>query len=252
MRRRTIIITAAAGLVAAALSGCASPRGAAYESDGPAAKATVQAPVKTTRPSAQVIAPAAPLQCVPYARRISDVSIRGNAWTWWRAAAGRYRRDNSPAVGSILVLKRTDRLRYGHVAVVSRVLDRREILVDHANWLNRGRIHKDLPVRDISPNNDWSAVRVWYLPGNTLGKRTYPTYGFIHARQARVLQLEEPTMQGPDVRALQGRLINQGFDIVADGVFGTETRDALATYQGRMGLRRDGVAGPSTRASLGI
>ena len=157
-----------------------------------------------------------------------------------------------PAVGSILVLKRTSRLRYGHVAVVSQVLNSREILLDHANWLNRGQIHKDLPVRDVSSNNDWSAVRVWYAPGNTLGKRMYPAYGFIHPLQARVLRLREPTMQGPDVRVLQERLIVEGFDVVADGFFGPKTRDALAAYQGSNRLTQDGIAGPSTRTSLGI
>jgi N-acetyl-anhydromuramyl-L-alanine amidase AmpD len=151
-----------------------------------------------------------------------------------------------------LVLKRTDHLRYGHVAVVSRVLNSREILVDHANWLNRGRIHKDLAVRDVSPNNDWSVVRVWYAPGNKLGSRRYPAYGFIHPREARVLRLQQPTMQGPDVRVLQERLIAEGFDIAADGVFGAKTRSALLIYQARNGLTRDGIAGPTTRARLGI
>ncbi len=254
--------TAAAGLLAAALSiaGCAGLRDCVNESEGaargvahePHVQASGAASSTTTRPSARVIATAAPLECVPYARRVSNVSIRGDAWTWWRSAAGRYGRDGMPAVGSILVLKRTGRLRYGHVAVVSQVLNSREILLDHANWLNRGQIHKNLPVRDVSPNHDWSVVRVWYAPGNTLGKRMYPVYGFVHPIQARVLRLREPTMQGPDVHVLQKRLTVEGFDVVADGVFGPKTRDALAVYQGRNGLTQDGIAGPSTRASLGM
>jgi hypothetical protein len=173
-------------------------------------------------------------------------------WTWWRSAGGRYGRYGKPALGSILVLKRTSRLRYGHIAVVSRVLNSREILADHANWLNRGQIHQSTLVRDVSPNNNWSAVRVWYTPGNTLGKRTYAAYGFIHPLRDRVLRLGEPTMQGPDVRVLQKRLTVEGFDVVADGVFGPKTRDALAVYQWRNGLIQDGIAGPSTRASLGM
>ncbi len=254
--------TAVAGLLAAALSivGCAGASDHAYErkaaamsvAEEPDLQAAVAAPVTTTPPQARVIAAAAPLECVPYARSISNVSIRGDAWTWWRSAAGRYPRDKRPAVGSVLVLKRTSHLRYGHVAVVSRVLNSREILVDHANWLNRGRIRKDLPVRDVSANNDWSVVRVWYAPGNILGQRHYPAYGFIHPRQARVLRLQQPTMQGPDVRVLQERLIAEGIPVAADGVFGPQTRDALAAYQARKGLAQDGIAGPSTRASLGI
>ena len=129
---------------------------------------------------ARIVTPRNRLQCVPYARQISKVSIRGDAWTWWPSAKGRYGRGSKPKVGSVLVLKRTRRLRYGHIAVVTRILSSREIIVDHANWLNRGRLHLGTPVRDVSANNDWSAVRVWYTPGNQYGSRSYPAHGFIH------------------------------------------------------------------------
>ncbi len=129
---------------------------------------------------ARIVTPQNRLQCVPYARQISKVSIRGDAWTWWPSAKGRYGRARTPKVGSVLVLKRAWRLRYGHIAVVTRVLGSREIIVDHANWLNRGRLHLGTPVRDVSANNDWSAVRVWYTPGKKYGVRTYPAHGFIY------------------------------------------------------------------------
>lgn len=125
------------------------------------------------------------LQCVPYARRQSNIQIRGDAWTWWRSARGRYDRGRHPAVGSVLVLKRKGRSR-GHLAFVRRILDDRTIVVDHANWLNQGRIHKDIRVRDTSPGNDWSAVRVWYAPGRRYGGSTYHPHGFIYpTRDAR-------------------------------------------------------------------
>ncbi len=122
----------------------------------------------------------APLQCVPYARAASGIAIRGDAWTWWHEAEGRYRRSNQPGVGAVLVLKRTEQLRYGHLAVVTAVLSSREILVRHANWLNRGEVHENTPVVDVSRNNDWSLLRFWYTPGATFGKRIYPANGFIH------------------------------------------------------------------------
>ena len=119
------------------------------------------------------------LQCVPYARKHSQIEIRGDAWTWWGQAEGRYQRGRAPAVGSVLVLKRKGASR-GHLAVVSQIVSDREIITHHANWLNQGRIHIDTPVRDVSPGNDWSAVRIWYTPGKVLGKSTYPAYGFIY------------------------------------------------------------------------
>ena len=119
------------------------------------------------------------LQCVPYARHHSRIAIRGDAWTWWRKAAKRYSRGGAPRKGAVLVLKRK-RSGRGHLAVVTRILGSREIVVSHANWLNRGRIHIDTPVRDVSRANDWSAVRVWYTPGNRFGSSTYPAYGFIY------------------------------------------------------------------------
>ena len=63
---------------------------------------------------------------------------------------------------------------------VTAVLSRREIVVEHANWLNRGQIHLGTPVIDVSPRNDWSAVRVWYTPGGHYGGGVYPARGFIH------------------------------------------------------------------------
>jgi hypothetical protein len=137
---------------------------------------------RTTRlPAPRIVHARGRLQCVPFARRHVNISLRGHAWTWWRAAKGRYERGRRPQVGSVLVLKRRGRS-LGHIAVVTRIVGPREIIADHANWLNRGRIHLGTPVRDVSKNNDWSAVRIWYTPGNTLGRSTYPAYGFIYPR----------------------------------------------------------------------
>lgn len=123
--------------------------------------------------------------CVPYARARSGIDLQGDAWQWWEAAAqsGRYDRSRRPRAGSVLVFMRTQRNRAGHLSVVTRVVGPREIRVDHANWAsgrNRGRVARDQPVIDVSPNNDWSLVRVWYPPANDVGQTSFPTYGFIH------------------------------------------------------------------------
>jgi len=153
------------------LVACASPSREAAHPAGAAAPAGG---------AAQMVEAQRPLQCVPYARALSGLPIRGDAWTWWQAADGRYLRGPAPRAGSVLVLKRTDRLRRGHLAVVTQVLGPREVLAEHANWLNRGMIHRNVPLVDVSPANDWSQVRLWYVPGNHLGGRTYPAHGFIH------------------------------------------------------------------------
>lgn len=127
---------------------------------------------------ASITVPKRPLQCVPFARQHSRIQIRGDARTWWQQAKGRYTRSNSPEIGAVLVTKPV-RASRGHVAVVTRIISAREIVVDHANWLNRGQIHRGTPVRDVSRNNDWSVVRFWYTPGKRYGANRYPAYGFI-------------------------------------------------------------------------
>jgi len=123
--------------------------------------------------------PGSPLQCVPYAREAAGIEIYGDAWTWWDSAAGRYARGGKPRVGAVVQLQ-VKHAQRGHLAYVSEIVSSREIIVDHANWLNRGKIHRHTPMVDVSPNNDWSRVRVWYTPGGHLGGSTYPVVGFIY------------------------------------------------------------------------
>lgn len=127
----------------------------------------------------KVMRSSARLQCVPYARDLSGVSIRGNANTWWRQAAGRYERTQEPEDGAVIVMRGYNNANRGHVAVVREILSERSILIDHANWLNRGEITVNVPVVDVSPNNDWSQVRVWHIPTQTWGVRVYSVQGFI-------------------------------------------------------------------------
>lgn len=121
-----------------------------------------------------------PVECVPFARALSGVRLNGAAADWWWAADGRYSRSYTPAVGSVLVLQRTGRLPSGHVAVVSQVVSRRQVLVTQANWVHH-RVTEDQPVIDVSPAGDWSLVRVWWPPSGQMGVTDYPAHGFISA-----------------------------------------------------------------------
>jgi CHAP domain len=122
-----------------------------------------------------------PLECAPFARAVSGVQLRGVAADWWPQAEGRYRGTQTPAVGSVLVFRRSARLPDGHVAVVSRVLSDRRILATHANWV-RHQVSEDVPVIDISPGNDWTKVRVWWPPTNQMGVTEYATFKFVEAK----------------------------------------------------------------------
>ncbi len=119
-----------------------------------------------------------PVQCAPYARQVSGINLRGRAAGWWWAARGHYQLSHRPQPGSVLVFRASSRIPDGHVSVVRRIRTRRRIEVDHANWVG-GRIERGVPVEDVSPRGDWSAVRVWWAPVGSMGRRVYPTYGFI-------------------------------------------------------------------------
>ncbi len=138
-------------------------------------------------------------QCAPYARTISGIDIHGNANTWWGQAAGRYARGHAPKVGAVLAFAATSRMRLGHVAMVSDVVSDREVLLTHANWSRRGGVERGVRAVDISPNGDWSVVKVWYGPQGGLGSSAYPTSGFIYADHAQPGADEAPVdrLAGP-------------------------------------------------------
>lgn len=126
-------------------------------------------------------------QCVTFARMFSGIQIFGDAWTWWgQASSGKYPTGFTPKSGAVLVFRPNGPMTRGHVAVVSQVLTDRVIQITHANWSliggSRGQVEKDVTVVDVSPQGDWSQVKVWYDPIRDLGKTSYPTYGFIYQK----------------------------------------------------------------------
>ncbi len=128
------------------------------------------------------------LQCVPYAREVSGIGIYGDALSWWDQAAGRYQRGSKPKVGAVMAFQPYGNLVLGHVAAVSRIIDSRTVLLNHANWSpidgRRGQIERNVRAVDVSPANDWSQVRVWYAPLQDLGTTAWPVAGFIYGNKA--------------------------------------------------------------------
>lgn len=132
-------------------------------------------------------------ECVPFARTASGVEIYGDAWTWWDQAEGRYERGQVPKVGAVIVFAKSDRLRLGHVAVVSRIVEKRVVMLTHANWSRfngaRGHAEQDVTLFDVSPHNNWTEVKVWYRDMSGLGGSVYPVQGFIYGKNKPALGL---------------------------------------------------------------
>ncbi|NWH09460.1 MAG: CHAP domain-containing protein [Alphaproteobacteria bacterium] len=225
-KRRFVARLILVGLSAGSLSACATIKAdiaglssAILESPGTATMMQSQSPAsrviastasKTPRPSSlagrgrgkpRIVSTGRFVQCVPFARDVSGIQIKGDAATWWAQAETRYQRGRRPEAGSVLVLKGYRNNRRGHVAVVTRVIDSRTIIIDHSNWLNDGRLHLDTPVIDVSRKNDWSEVRVWNIPGSKFGPRTYEVMGFILPRPLPQFEEASASTLPPVIRA---------------------------------------------------
>jgi hypothetical protein len=120
------------------------------------------------------------IQCVAFAKADAGIEISGNARDWWHNAAGVYARGQRPEVGSVLSFSANGRMPLGHVAVVAGVEDPRTIIIDQSHWNSSG-VTRDIEVKDVSEDNDWSAVRVRMGREGPFGS-IYPTHGFIYDR----------------------------------------------------------------------
>lgn len=57
-------------------------------------------------------------------------------------------------------------------------------------------------------------------------------------------------MSGTCVLKLQEALVRYGFPVAIDGVFGSNTEEAVISFQGMMGLTKDGIVGAKTWSAL--
>lgn len=186
--------------------------------------------------SGLTIAPAfgAALQCVPYARMVSGVAIRGDALTWWDQADGLYKRGHKPRKGAVLAFRPYGPMVLGHVAVVSKVMDDRRILIRHANWSAPGAIEEDVLAVDVSEEGDWSEVRVWHSPTGQMGARVNPTFGFIYPAKAKLHDFTPDPSMGDYIRfAKADPDMGEGASATALPIM-----PAVATSQGRSMLAK--------------
>ena len=183
------------------------------------------------------------LQCVPFARENTGIELSGNASGWWSNAEGVYARGARPEVGSILNFRANGRMRMGHVAVVSNVVDARNIQIDHANWsgpgVGRGGVSRNITVVDVSERNDWTAVRVALGHSGEFGS-VYPTYGFIYDRaDTGVMMANNASSPAPVLNAAP-RDLRPAADRIQLAAAGDEDEVAEAedTPRARYGARR--------------
>ena len=73
---------------------------------------------------------------------------------------------------------------------------------------------------------------------------SHPTLQLKDGFESRSPELRE------DVQRLQGMLQKAGFDLDADGLFGTGTESAVKQFQRSQGLLADGIVGPKTWKAL--
>lgn len=163
------------------------------------------------------------LQCVPYARAVSGVVLYGDALTWWDQAQDRYKRGHTPKKGAVLAFRPNGPMTLGHVAVVSRIIDDRKVLVRHANWSAPGAIEEDVLAIDVSEEGDWSEVRVWHSPTRQMGARINPTFGFIYPDKPHLAPFTPSDRLGSSIR-------------MASAAEATQTMEAMPVRRERLQL----------------
>lgn len=136
--------------------------------------------------------------------------------------------------------------------VASRVLTHPRVVnkaMNERKWVERWslvrcgqRINYDVYFTSVGQGGAFYSFRE-AAPGQT---------SYASATETRTLKLHKPLMKGPDVQELQVALLEEGFDVSTDGIFGPNTRDAVIAYQKKQGLTADGIAGPATSKKLGL
>lgn len=103
-------------------------------------------------------------------------------------------------------------------------------------------------VRDYQSNNDLSSDGIAGPDTlNALGIQV--AHSHHKSRRSDVVYLEHGST-GSNVRALQQALVNAGYDISVDGIFGDDTYNAVCDLQSNNGLSADGIVGPDTWSAL--
>lgn len=129
-------------------------------------------------------------------------------------------------------------------------------LRNHPNQLLRKTVYRMEAFRKLIDENRWElelpfAVRSFQITEDVLRGGAAETVR-ASAAEERLLSLRNPYLRGGDVREVQEKLLENGYQLDANGVFGPGTRDVVIKFQKDNDLQTDGMVGNATRASLGL
>jgi lysozyme len=223
-------------------------------------------------------------ECCLQASPIEDRSIeersedRVTYWAGWQSAC---HKDGRPiSRGDRLILAQANELLYLHVQ-----RDLMPILVRLPNWylLNENQqgallsfmhslgqdrfvLASQLPLSRALRDRYWNKIpgilRRYHgpnPPSNIVRRRQKEAELFsseirrdryLVINRSRLLELSEPRLVGQDVFALQRTLIQKGYEIALDGVFGPITQWAVEKFQAAVDLPVNGVADVETQRIL--
>jgi peptidoglycan hydrolase-like protein with peptidoglycan-binding domain len=115
----------------------------------------------------------------------------------------------------------------------------------------------DVSVNLVAPSTPGTYLGYWIIRdsgGVLFGIETGRFWVKIVAVTPAVFLPDWPIIEqgdiGPEVWAIQYLLRVRGQTIVADGIYGSATRAAVANYQTSVGLTSDGIVGPKTWSAL--
>lgn len=133
------------------------------------------------------------------------------------------------------------------------VRERRDWLATHSNELLHRTVYRMDSFDELMRDGRWELELPFRVRGVRIDEDVLtaePGGGSAEDPAERLLLLRDPRLEGDDVRAVQEALVDAGFDVVVDGVYGPRTTDAVEEFQRRAGLKVDGIVGPVTRARL--
>ncbi len=136
------------------------------------------------------------------------------------------------------------------------VSERRNWLATHSNAALHPTVYRMDAFAQLIDGQKWDLP----LPITVCGVRIDPDVLMAgptvvvsaHDPAERNLQLQTPFMAGGDVAAVQRALVQAGFVVDVDGIYGNLTEAGVRRFQQQKGLRVDGIVGPATRAALGL